>query len=265
MKKLTFFFTVVFGALSVGADNRPNIVWIIPDDMSANFGCYGETAIETPHVDALAAGGLKFINAYVTAPVCSTCRSAFITGMYQTSIGAHHHRGGRGEEKIHLPEHIKLIPKLFQEAGYHTSISGWPGAKSKFGKTDYNFEWNKEVYNSSLWQDREKGQPFFHQVQTPGGKLRGKDEDGWEKIQARAEQTLGSRTPDSVVELPPYYPNHPNIVRDWAAYLDSARMTDHMVGEVVSKLEEEGLLENTLIIFMTDHIFFLPSIDTFLF
>lgn len=253
MKKLTIFFAMVFGALSFGADNRPNIVWIIPDDMSANFGCYGEKAIETPHVDALAAGGLKFINAYVTAPVCSTCRSAFITGMYQTSIGAHHHRSGRGEEKIHLPEHIKLLPKLFQEAGYHTSISGWPGAKGKFGKTDYNFEWDKKVYNSSLWQDRGEGQPFFHQVQTPGGKLRGKDEEGWEKIQVRAEQTLGSRTPDSVVELPPYYPNHPNIVRDWAAYLDSARMTDHMVGEVVSKLEEEGLLENTLIIFMTDH------------
>lgn len=240
-------------ALTVVADDRPNIVWIIPDDMSANFGCYGETAIKTPHVDQLAENGLKFTNAYVTAPVCSTCRSAFITGMYQTSIGAHHHRSGRGELKISLPEHIKLVPKLFQEAGYHTSISGWPGAKVRFGKTDYNFEWDKEVYDSSLWQDREEGQPFFHQVQTPGGKLRGKDEEGWKKIQGQAEETLGSRTPDSAVELPPYYPNHPNIVRDWAAYLDTARMTDHMVGEVIAKLKEEELLENTLIIFMTDH------------
>ncbi|MDA0285267.1 MAG: sulfatase-like hydrolase/transferase, partial [Planctomycetota bacterium] len=74
---------------------RPNVVWIIPDDMSANFSCYGETAIETPNVDQLAASGVKFTNAYVTAPVCSTCRSAFITGMYQTSTGAHHHRSGR--------------------------------------------------------------------------------------------------------------------------------------------------------------------------
>ena len=81
------------------AAERPNIVWIIPDDMSANFSCYGETAIETPNVDRLAARGVRFTNAYVTAPVCSTCRSAFITGMYQTSIGAHHHRSGRGEKK----------------------------------------------------------------------------------------------------------------------------------------------------------------------
>lgn len=235
------------------AGDRPNIVWIIPDDMSANFSCYGETAISTPHVDKLAADGVKFTNAYVTAPVCSTCRSAFITGMYQTSIGAHHHRSGRGEMKIHLPEGISLVPKLFQDAGYHTSISGWPGRKGKLGKTDYNFEWDKSVYDSSDWADRKEGQPFFAQIQTPGGKLRGKDESGWEKIATAAEAEFGSRTPLEAVTLPPYYPKHPDIVRDWAAYLDSVRMTDAMVGEVLARLEEEGIRENTLVLFMTDH------------
>lgn len=127
-------------AMTEAADARqPNIVWIIPDDMSANFSCYGEAAIKTPNVDRLAANGVKFTNAIVTAPVCSTCRSAFITGMYQTSIGAHHHRSGRGDLKIQLPKHIKLIPKLFQEAGYHTSITGWPIRKGRLGKSDYNF------------------------------------------------------------------------------------------------------------------------------
>jgi hypothetical protein len=93
-------------------------VWIIPDDMSANFSCYGESAIETPNVDQLAADGVTFTNAYVTAPVCSTCRSAFITGMYQTSIGAHHHRSGRGERKIHLPEGIRLVPRSCYSAKF---------------------------------------------------------------------------------------------------------------------------------------------------
>ncbi len=235
------------------ADDRPNIVWIIPDDMSAHFGCYGETAIETPNVDKLAANGLKFTNAYVTAPVCSTCRSAFITGMYQTSIGAHHHRSGRGEEKIHLPDHVKLVPSLFREAGYHTSIMGWPGKKGRLGKTDYNFEWDKAVYDGADWSDRKDGQPFFAQIQTPGGKLRGKDAAGWEKMAQSAEKTLGSRTSTEVVKLPPYYPNHPDIIQDWAAYLDSVRMTDHMVGEVIARLEKEGVLENTIVLFMTDH------------
>mgnify|MGYP003663529496 CR=1 FL=1 len=238
--------------LAAAADERPNIVWIIPDDMSAHFSCYGETAVQTPNVDKLAARGLKFTNAYVTAPVCSTCRSAFITGMYQTSIGAHHHRSGRGTEKIHLPENIKLVPKLFQEAGYYTSISGWP-MNGKLGKTDYNFDWDQSVYDGNDWAQRKEGQPFFAQLQTQGGKLRGSDATGWEKSQSATEKKLGSRTPDEDVVLPPYYPDHPDIVRDWAAYLDSVRMTDAMVGEVVDRLAEQGVLENTLILFMTDH------------
>ena len=235
------------------ADTRPNIVWIIPDDMSANFSCYGETAIQTPHVDALARRGMKFTRAFVTAPVCSTCRSAFITGMYQTSIGAHHHRSGRGDQKIRLPKHIQLVPALFQKAGYHTSITGWPGSKGRLGKTDYNFEWDPSVYDGADWADRKPGQPFFAQIQTPGGKLRGKNAEGWEKIAAAAEAKLGRRTPLEAVKLPPYYPDHPDIRRDWAAYLDSVRMTDVMVGEVIARLKREGVLENTLVIFMTDH------------
>src|SRR5690606_28538287 len=77
--------------------------------------------------------------------------------------------------------------------------------------------------------------------------------NGWEKCQVTAEKQLGSRTPDSAVTLPPYYPNHPDIVRDWAAYLDSVRLTDATVGEVVARLEQEGIRDNTVVLFMTDH------------
>ncbi|NND98517.1 MAG: sulfatase [Pirellulaceae bacterium] len=236
----------------VAAVERPNIVWIIPDDMSANFSCYGETAVQTPNVDLLAARGIKFTNAYVTAPVCSTCRSAFITGMYQSSIGAHHHRSGRGTEKIQLPAGVQLVPQLFQDAGYHTSITGWP-MNGRLGKTDYNFQWDESIYDSNDWSDREPGQPFFAQIQTQGGKLRGKDATGWEKIQSAAEKRFGNRTSVDAVKLPPYYPDHRDIVRDWASYLDSVRMTDAMVGDVLARLKEEGVLDNTVVLFMTDH------------
>ena len=233
--------------------NPPNIVWIIPDDMSANFSCYGETAVKTPNVDRLAAEGVKFTNAVVTAPVCSTCRSAFITGMYQTSIGAHHHRSGRGERKIKLPENIQLVPKLFQDAGYFTTISGWPINPEKLGKTDYNFEWDRAIYDGSDWANRKPGQPFFAQIMTPGGKLRGSDSTGWNRMGVTARKAFGAETPESVVELPPYYPQHPDLIRDWKAYLESVRLTDLMVGEVLDRLEKEGLRENTLVLFMTDH------------
>ena len=255
--RISAFLLIVGGLLlaspAPAQDARPNIVWIIPDDMSANFSCYGETAVKTPNVDQLAADGVKFTRAFVTAPVCSTCRSAFITGMYQTSIGAHHHRSGRGEKKIHLPGGVELVPKLFQDAGYHTSITGWPIRKGRLGKTDYNFEWDTAVYDGADWSGRKPGQPFFAQIQTQGGKLRGSDPSGWERVASAAEKKFGSRSPLEAVSLPPYYPNDPEIVRDWAAYLDSVRMTDVMVGEVLARLEAEGVRDNTLVLFMTDH------------
>ena len=257
MKRLTYLLLAMLMVCSTTAANgneQPNILWIIVDDMSAHFSSYGEELIETPHVDALAKRGVQFNNAYVTAPVCSTCRSAFITGMYQTTIGAHHHRSGRGTEKIHLPEGIRPIPEMFQEKGYYTTITGWPiRADERLGKTDYNFEWNASMYNGADWAKRKDGQPFFAQIQLPGGKLRGGNVESTERFVNRIEKTFGNRTDVNKVSLPPYYPATDIILQDWAAYLDSVRETDRVVGEILTKLREEGDLENTIVLFMTDH------------
>ena len=240
--------------LSAADSSRPNILWIIIDDMSANFSSYGETLIETPHVDKLASNGVMFTKAFVTAPVCSTNRSAFITGMYQTSIGAHHHRSGRGELKIHLPDGIRPIPELFQEAGYYTAITGWPNRdRTSLGKTDYNFEWDKAMYNGPDWSQRQPGQPFFAQIHLPGGKHRGRSIESFKRISARVEKLFGSKTDPAKVKLPPYYPNDPVLLKDWAAYLDSVRLTDKFVGDIIERLKEEGDYDNTVVLFMTDH------------
>ena len=232
----------------------PNVLWIIVDDMSAHFSSYGEKLIQTPNVDALARRGVQFNNAYVTAPVCSTCRSAFITGMYQTTIGAHHHRSGRGTEKIELPEGIRPIPEIFQEAGYYTTLTGWPIREDeRLGKSDYNFEWNQKMYDGADWAKRNDSQPFFAQIQLPGGKLRGGTQESAERMASRAEKTFGKRTDVNQIKLPPYYPATEIILHDWAAYLDTVRETDRVVGEILGKLDAEGDLENTIVLFMTDH------------
>jgi len=90
-------FTVMFFTLACacGAEPRPNIVWICIEDASPHIGCYGETAIETPVLDQLALEGVRFTQAFVTAPICSTSRSAMVTGMYQMTSGFHHHRSQR--------------------------------------------------------------------------------------------------------------------------------------------------------------------------
>ena len=168
--------------------------------------------------------------------------------MYQTSIGAHHHRSGRGELKIQLPSHVKLIPEYFQEAGYWTCNMGTPNGSPKLGKTDYNFEWDEAVYNGSDWADRKPAQPFFAQIQLHGGKLRsGKN---W---QQRVNEKLGSATDPADVKLPPYYPDDKVLREDWAAYLDTVRWTDHEVGELIARLKKEQILDETYIFLITDH------------
>lgn len=249
-------------SVSSAAESRPNILWFVVDDMSADFSCYGETLIETPEVDRLAAEGIRFTRAYATSPVCSTFRSALITGMYQNSIGVHHHRSGRGEHRIQLPEGVNALPEYFQEAGYWTCIgSGIPGINSRGekvsvdrkGKTDYNFDWDEAIYDSHDWAGRQGDQPFFMQVQLHGGKIRGASENHYTKIEDRMDKDFGGRTDPSKVILPPYYPRDPLLLRDWSTYLDSVRITDWHVGQVMKRLQDEGLLDNTVVIFFTDH------------
>jgi arylsulfatase A-like enzyme len=234
-------------ASAAGAE-RPNIVWIVVEDMSPQFGCYGETTIKTPNVDALAAEGTRFSHAYVTAPICSISRSALITGMYQTSIGAQHHRSGRGVEKIHLPSGVEPLPVLFQRAGYHTSNGAWQPRGKAIGKTDYNFEWDAKMYDGNDWSGRMEGQPFFAQIQLVGGKYR--DGANWRQQAAKLLPTL---TDPKDVNLPPYYPDVPGLRDDWAKALDAVRYTDLQVGEIVARLKQENLLDSTVIFFITDH------------
>jgi arylsulfatase A-like enzyme len=226
---------------------RPNILWLIAEDMSPHFGCYGETSIETPNIDRLAAGGVLFERAFVTGPICSPSRSALITGMYQTSIGAHHHRSGVGSEKIKLSPDVSLVPRLFQQAGYHTSNGGHYPVMRK-GKTDYNFEYDEDCYDGTDWTARKPGQPFFAQIQLFGGKIRDVP-----KQLAEARAQLGSVTPKDALSLPPYYPRTPAILEDWAATLDAVRITDRYVGEILERLRAEGILDKTVVFFITDH------------
>ncbi len=244
---------------STDGKSRPNIVWIVVEDMSAHFGAYGETTIRTPNVDGLAAAGVKFERAFTTGPICSISRSALITGMYQTAIGAHHHRSGRGELKIRLPGRVVPLPRLMRDSNYHTSnvtvgdfvrsdeqVHASPGVD--VAKTDYNFEWDPQMYDRTHWAAREQGRPFFAQVQLNGGKYR-----HGRRWDAQVERDLGSRTPPDTCRLPPYLPDDPVIRADWAQYLDTVRYTDWEVGRIVERLRQAGALDNTFIFFITDH------------
>lgn len=231
---------------------RPNILWIIAEDMGPELGCYGTAEVDTPTIDGLAARGMRFTHAFTTAPVCSPSRSAFMTGMYQTSIGAHHHRSHRPDTPspypFPLPEGVRLITDWLRPAGYFTAnIRQLPEGIdfNGTGKTDWNFSYEGHPFDSDNWTDLKEHQPFYAQINFPETH-RGQSWD-------RAHEKISRIADPDQVKIPPYYPDHPVTRQDWAQYLNSVMSLDRKVGIVLDLLERDGLADNTVVLFMGDN------------
>ncbi|HRS11093.1 MAG TPA: sulfatase [Sedimentisphaerales bacterium] len=217
---------------------RPNILWLISEDTSPDFACYGHPLVKTPNLDKLASQGARFTNAFVTGPVCSASRSAFMTGMYQTSIGAHNHRSHR-DDGYTLPAPVNVITEYFRQAGYFTSNAAGLNYK-KAGKTDWNFTPKSLPFDGTDWSQRKPNQPFFAQVNLS---------------LTHRDFKRDQRNPidPTAVRLPPCYPDHPVARRDWADYLESIQNLDTEVGVALAWLEKEGLADNTIVLYCSDH------------
>lgn len=218
------------------APERPNVLWIMADDLGTDLACYGTPEIQTPNLDCLAAEGIKYTNMFTVAAVSSVSRSAMITGMYPVSINCHQHRT---QYKSPLPDSIRPITEYFRNAGYYVS-NGTVKDRTKFGKTDYNFVHSVEdLYDGPDWTGRKEGQPFFAQIQISY------------PHRPFIHDTVHPINPDKVL-IPPFYPDHPVTRKDWALYLETIQVVDRQVGFILNRLEEEGLLENTVVFFFGD-------------
>ncbi|HEY7155611.1 MAG TPA: sulfatase [Gemmataceae bacterium] len=226
---------------AAAAERRPNILWLIAEDMGPDaVGCYGGAQVWTPNLDKMAADGVRYTRAFTTAPVCSASRSAFMTGMYQTTIGAHNHRSHR-DDGYKLPDGVRVLTDRMRDAGYFTAnIVNFPahfGFKGT-GKTDWNFTYEGKRFDSREWSDLKKHQPFYAQVNFH---------------ETHRPYRAPKRADPSKVVFPPYYPDHPITRADWAAYLDSATELDRKIGLILKQLEADGLAENTVVLFFGDH------------
>jgi uncharacterized sulfatase len=230
-------------SLQAASGTRHNIVWIIADDLSPDLGCYGQqtAAVKTPHLDKLAREGVRFTRMFGTSSVCSPNRSAFNTGRYQTSIGAHQHRTSI---KSPLPEGVVTIPELFRRAGYFVS-NGQPSANAALpmtrpGKVDWNFSVDGAPFDGTDWSQRAPGQPFFAQVNIS---------------EAHRPWTRDMQRPvdPTKVDLPPYHPEHPLVRLDWAQYLEEVQIFDRKVGAIMQRLKSEGLADSTLVVVFGDN------------
>lgn len=235
-------FTEMPAVHAADAASKPNILWIIAEDACKDFGCYGVEAARTPHIDRLASESCLYRNAFATGPVCSTSRSAFMTGLYQTRIGAQNHRSHRTRE-FTRPAGVRLITERLREAGYFTANVralppelGFNGA----GKTDWNFFDNGKAFDSAKWSDLKAHQPFYAQVNL-------------HETHRPYYRAAKNPTDPAKVKLPPYLTDDPIIRADWAAYLDEVAVLDEKVGALLSLIESEGLRENTVVFFFSDH------------
>jgi len=225
--------------LASASDKRPNILWLIAEDMGPLIGCYGAKQVWTPHLDRLAAEGVRYTHCY-NGVVCSASRSAFMTGMYATSIGAHNHRSHRGDG-FRLPAGVHVLTDWLRPAGYFTAnvVSlpkpcGFQGS----GKTDWNFAYDGQPFDSAHWKDLKSHQPFYAQI----------------NFQETHRDFHGPRKTDPAqVEIPPYYPDHPVTRADWARYLDAVSALDAKVGRVLRQLAEDGLADDTVVMFFGDN------------
>ena len=244
MQLLILLITVVL----ISCDNRtanlqPNILWITCEDLSPILGCYGDRVANTPNIDLFAQNAVRFTNAYASAPICTPARSSLITGVYASSMGTHHLRG-----VVPKSDKIKCFTEFLREKGYYCTNNV---------KEDYNFITPEEAWDESSdsahWRNRKPAQPFFsvfnfmvtHQSQT---------RYGIEKLN-EINSTLDEKdriNPDDV-EIPPYYPDTPIVRNNIASLYTQVHIMDKKFQEIINQLEEDGLRENTIIFFYSDH------------
>jgi len=234
-------FRVVFAALAAvaciglataDAAELPNILWITSEDNGPHLGCYGDAYADTPNLDGLADGGMIYLNAWSTAPVCAPARTTLISGLYPPSTGAEHMRS-----MTNLPAGMKMYPQYLREAGYYCTNNS---------KEDYNLAKPGEVWNESSnkahWMNRADGQPFFaifnHTISHES------------KLRTRPHTPVHD---PAKVRVPAYHPDTPEVRRDWAQYYDRLTEMDALAGENLRELAMAGLADDTIVFYYGDH------------
>ncbi len=230
--------TFTFAARATDTAKRPNILWLIAEDMGPEaLSRSGTPQVWTPQIDRLAKEGVYYSHFY-DGMVCSVSRSSFMTGMHAVSIGAHNHRT---KAKQSLPDGVRVLTAWLRDAGYFTANVVTLPAECGFkgtGKTDWNFIPPDKPFDSANWDDLKSHQPFYAQINF--------------QETHRTYHAPAKADPAKVV-LPPYYPDHPVVRKDWAEYLDAATELDRKIALVLAQLKKDGLDENTVIVFFGDN------------
>lgn len=223
---------------------RPNVLWITCEDMSPDLGCYGDAYAHTPAIDRLASQGARYTLVFTHAPVCAPSRSGLITGMYPTTLGTHHMRS-----QVPPPAGVRCFPAYLRDAGYYCTNNS---------KTDYNFPVPPDAWDENgkqaHWRHRPRAdQPFFavfnilvtHESQARASA---------KQYQANTSRlAAGERHDPDKARLPSYYPDTPEVRRNWAVNCDNITALDYRVADLLKELDDDGLADQTVVFFYSDH------------
>ncbi|OHX63917.1 sulfatase family protein [Flammeovirga pacifica] len=287
MKKLFYLSILFFTILSCNTlkndktssanntQDRPNIIWLVAEDLSQRWACYGDSLAYTPNINKLANGGVVYDNAFSVAGVCAPSRSSIITGMYPTTIGTQHMRQSKSvipmpgfpNYNAVPPTQVKAFPELLRAAGYWTA---------SYRKLDYQFGapftiWD-EVVDYPSWRDRseeDKDRPFFiyytfeitHEINIWPDSTKERFFKDFKidvstlapDVQKRPPYDESKKVDPKDVVVPPYYPDDEVSRSHIARLYDNVSRMDVQIGKILQQLKEDGLEENTIIMVTSDH------------
>jgi N-sulfoglucosamine sulfohydrolase len=250
-----FLFSTAVLAAADRPPGQPNILWLVGENLTNDLGCYGAPHVHTPHLDRLAAEGVRYTNVFATNPTCAPSRSAFMLGLYQTTTDTHHMRSHRDDD-FRLPPGVRPITHRLQDAGYFTANIKTVGGRSVgTGKLDLNFVNEGPIYQSDDWSALKTRQPFFAQINSHEIEYDIYDRQSARKPRVEwvgEDEHVPHATPDAVTP-PPYYPDHPVVREEWARYLNSVSGMDLRIGWVLEQLRADGLEDDTIIVFFADN------------
>lgn len=239
--------------------DRPDILFILAEDMTLDLSCYGRRDVRTPNLDRLASEGVVYTNARCVAPLSSPTRSAMMTGLHHEITASHNHRSHRDQA---LPVEIVPFTVQLRKAGYTTVLGDAKAFENPVThadhessrKIDCNFRYEpvgsydgKDNFGlfDRLYERPSDGSPWFQQI-TLYVTHRG---DWWKDISSRSPHPVDPAS----VDLPPYFADHPKIREEFACYLDQVEYMDAEVGRILGELEAQGRLDSTVVIFIADN------------
>ena len=249
-------------------NNSPNIVFILTDDLGyGDLSSYGSKTIESINIDKIAREGVKLTSYYAAQPVCSASRAAILTGIYPNRIGIHNAFGPNSNSGINQDEYT--LAEMLKENGYATGIFGkWHlGSKKEFFPTNHGFDqFYGILYSNDMWRwhpEYPEGFPedlLLYENETPIKEITDQSnltKDITSESIRFIEENKNSPFFLYIAHPQPHVPlfvskDFEDITKN-GLYADVITEIDYSVGRIINSLEENGLTENTIVVFTSDN------------